>query len=207
MRHVRLRALCRHRPRSRRPRRSSAGTRSSGSRDAPGRARHRADLLPLHARHDRVRPGLLPLVQLSAAGPGAGEPAQRGDRAAGRAHDDRGATRNISASGAIPPTFTGCARTIAPARRSISNTTRPTWTRRSPVPCSRSGARRHRWAGSTTCSSIWRERAANVSGRSLPAGHNLQEDAPELVAAELRAFLRGNGSPLARVRRGRFSRR
>jgi haloacetate dehalogenase len=54
---------------------------------------------------------------------------------------------------------------------------------------------------------IWRERAANVTGRSLPAGHNLQEDAPEAVLAEIRAFLNGNASPLARVRRGRFSRR
>jgi haloacetate dehalogenase len=53
---------------------------------------------------------------------------------------------------------------------------------------------------------IWRERAANVTGRSLPAGHNLQEDAPQLVAAELRAFLRGEKSPLAQVKRGRFSR-
>ncbi len=55
--------------------------------------------------------------------------------------------------------------------------------------------------------SIWRERANTVGGRSIPAGHNLQEDAPDLVAAELRAFLRGTASPLARVRRGRFSQR
>jgi haloacetate dehalogenase len=52
---------------------------------------------------------------------------------------------------------------------------------------------------------IWRERAANVSGRSIPAGHNLQEDAPEMVAAELRAFLRGEKSPNTQVKRGRFS--
>ena len=38
---------------------------------------------------------------------------------------------------------------------------------------------------------IWRERAATVSGRSLPTGHTLQEDAPALVAAEVRAFLKG----------------
>ena len=37
---------------------------------------------------------------------------------------------------------------------------------------------------------IWRERAATVSGRSLPTGHNLQEDAPALVVAEVRAFLK-----------------
>jgi haloacetate dehalogenase len=55
--------------------------------------------------------------------------------------------------------------------------------------------------------SIWRERASTATGRSLPTGHNLQEEAPELVVAELRAFLRGDGSPNARVRRGRFSQR
>jgi haloacetate dehalogenase len=53
---------------------------------------------------------------------------------------------------------------------------------------------------------IWRERATSVSGRSIPAGHNLQEDAPDVVAAELRAFLRGEKSPNTQVKRGRFSR-
>lgn len=37
---------------------------------------------------------------------------------------------------------------------------------------------------------VWRERAANVSGRSLPGGHNLQYDLPTETLAELRAFLR-----------------
>jgi haloacetate dehalogenase len=54
--------------------------------------------------------------------------------------------------------------------------------------------------------SIWKERAVSVTGRSLPTGHNLQEDAPELVVSELRAFFGGRPSPQARVRRGRFSR-
>jgi haloacetate dehalogenase len=54
--------------------------------------------------------------------------------------------------------------------------------------------------------SIWKERAVSATGRSLPAGHNLQEDVPDIVAAELRAFLAGRGSPNARVRRGRFAR-
>ena len=53
------------------------------SRHPSRRARHRADLLPLHARHARVRAGLFSLVQLSAAGARPGEPAQGGDRAAG----------------------------------------------------------------------------------------------------------------------------
>jgi haloacetate dehalogenase len=39
--------------------------------------------------------------------------------------------------------------------------------------------------------SIWKERASNVSGRALPGGHNLQEDVPDQVYAEIRAFLRG----------------
>ncbi|MCC7177418.1 MAG: alpha/beta hydrolase [Acidobacteria bacterium] len=36
---------------------------------------------------------------------------------------------------------------------------------------------------------IWKERGVNVTGKGLPAGHNLQEDAPADVLAELRAFL------------------
>jgi haloacetate dehalogenase len=38
--------------------------------------------------------------------------------------------------------------------------------------------------------SIWKEHGKIVSGKALPAGHNLQEDAPEAVLAELRAFLK-----------------
>jgi haloacetate dehalogenase len=37
---------------------------------------------------------------------------------------------------------------------------------------------------------IWRERGTRVSGKGLPAGHSLQEDAPKEVIAELTAFLR-----------------
>jgi len=37
---------------------------------------------------------------------------------------------------------------------------------------------------------IWRERATRVSGRSLPAGHNLQEDVPDLVLAEIQQLLK-----------------
>lgn len=37
---------------------------------------------------------------------------------------------------------------------------------------------------------IWRDRATNVTGKALPAGHSLQEDVPDLVVAELRAFLK-----------------
>jgi len=35
----------------------------------------------------------------------------------------------------------------------------------------------------------WRERAVNVSGRALPGGHFLPEEAPEETSAELKAFL------------------
>ena len=38
---------------------------------------------------------------------------------------------------------------------------------------------------------IWKERGANVTGKGLPGGHNLQEDAPADVLAELRPFLKG----------------
>jgi haloacetate dehalogenase len=37
---------------------------------------------------------------------------------------------------------------------------------------------------------IWRERAADVRGRPMPSGHNIQLDAPEQTLEELRAFLR-----------------
>lgn len=36
----------------------------------------------------------------------------------------------------------------------------------------------------------WRERASNVTGKALPAGHFLPEELPEETLAELRAFLR-----------------
>ena len=38
---------------------------------------------------------------------------------------------------------------------------------------------------------IWKERGVNVTGKGLPAGHNVQEDAPEALLAELRPFLKG----------------
>jgi haloacetate dehalogenase len=38
--------------------------------------------------------------------------------------------------------------------------------------------------------SVWKERAAQVSGKALPGGHNLQEDVPDQVYAEVRQFLR-----------------
>ena len=39
--------------------------------------------------------------------------------------------------------------------------------------------------------SIWKERAVKVSGKAVPSGHSLQEEAaPEAVTAEIRSFLR-----------------
>jgi len=37
---------------------------------------------------------------------------------------------------------------------------------------------------------VWRERAANVSGRPIPSGHYLPEEAPEPTLAALQAFLK-----------------
>ena len=37
---------------------------------------------------------------------------------------------------------------------------------------------------------IWRERGTKVTGKGLPGGHNLQEDVPDQVLAELRTWLR-----------------
>ena len=38
---------------------------------------------------------------------------------------------------------------------------------------------------------IWKERGVKVSGKGLNGGHNLQEDVPQEVLAELRPFLKG----------------
>jgi haloacetate dehalogenase len=38
--------------------------------------------------------------------------------------------------------------------------------------------------------SIWKQRGTNVSGKGLPGGHNLQEEVPDQVLAEVQAFLR-----------------
>jgi haloacetate dehalogenase len=38
--------------------------------------------------------------------------------------------------------------------------------------------------------SIWRQRGTKVSGKGLPGGHNLQEDVPDQVLAEVRALLK-----------------
>jgi haloacetate dehalogenase len=38
---------------------------------------------------------------------------------------------------------------------------------------------------------IWKTKGANVAGRGLGGGHNLQEDVPEEVLAEVRPFLNG----------------
>ena len=37
---------------------------------------------------------------------------------------------------------------------------------------------------------IWKERGSNVTGKGLPGGHNLQEDVPDQVFAEVTALLK-----------------
>ena len=37
---------------------------------------------------------------------------------------------------------------------------------------------------------VWRERASDVRGRSMPSGHNIQLDASQQLLEELRGFLR-----------------
>ena len=37
---------------------------------------------------------------------------------------------------------------------------------------------------------IWRERGRKAFGKSLPAGHNLQEDVPDLVFNEVQQLLK-----------------
>ncbi|HKE88343.1 MAG TPA: alpha/beta hydrolase [Vicinamibacterales bacterium] len=38
---------------------------------------------------------------------------------------------------------------------------------------------------------IWRDYGSNISGRPLPGGHNLQEDVPDLVLAEITDLIKG----------------
>jgi len=38
---------------------------------------------------------------------------------------------------------------------------------------------------------IWRDYGSNVSGRPLPGGHNLQEDVPDMVLAEITELIKG----------------
>ena len=104
--------------------------------------------------------------------------------------DVRDSASNTCERRATRQTSTPCARTTARAHPSICSTTRPTWTRRSPALCSFCGASAAPWVGSTTSSPIWRERGANVTGKGLPGGHNLQEELPEQVLTELRGFLK-----------------
>jgi haloacetate dehalogenase len=37
---------------------------------------------------------------------------------------------------------------------------------------------------------IWKERGTNVSGKPLPGGHNLQEDVPDQVVAEIQSLVK-----------------
>ena len=37
---------------------------------------------------------------------------------------------------------------------------------------------------------IWKERGTKITGRSLPGGHNLQEDVPDMVLEEIQALVK-----------------
>jgi haloacetate dehalogenase len=37
---------------------------------------------------------------------------------------------------------------------------------------------------------LWRERAADVTGKAMPSGHTVQVEVPDMFVAELRAFLK-----------------
>ena len=163
--------------------------RSSRQGVARGGARHRADALPLHALHDRVRAGLLPLVQLPAPGAGARERAQgHNDAAAGArhlrgaegipAHDDR--------HGHHPRDVRGLPR---------QRVDRPEVGRADPdkkITC----PLRVLWAEKGAMGRPLR-RARHLEGArharptaSLPGGHNLQEDVPDMVLEEIQGLLK-----------------
>ncbi len=42
---------------------------------------------------------------------------------------------------------------------------------------------------------LWRERADNVSGRAVPCGHYIAEEAPDLLLAESNEFFRSTNPP------------
>ena len=55
----------------------------------------------------------------------------------------------------------------------------------------RAEAARHRWSAVTFAhGQVWQRWATNVSGKAIPCGHFLPEEAPEETAAELKPFLR-----------------
>ena len=122
--------------------------------------------------------------------------------------DVRRASSNISACAAIRPTSTRCARTIAPARVDRSRARQGRSRQEDRVSAAGAVGREGadgpplRRAGDLAGAGEQRSPAARC-----PTGHNLQEDAPDLVHAELRAFLKGAASPMARRRIGRFSQR
>ena len=139
--------------------------------------RYHPHLLPVHARHDRVRSGVFHHWFNS---PASG--ARAGKRSASRRGRRRSPERRheiqieyLRTRRATRQTFTRCARTTAQGHPSICSTTRPTWTRRSPARCSFSGASAAPWAGSmTSCRYLARARREchrkGAAGRPQPAG-------------------------------------
>ena len=115
---LRLRQVPRHRSGPRRTRDPPHVPRSPRQGHARGGARHRADPLPLHAREHRVRPGLLPLVQLPARRARARRTSSRRQRRRQKARATNEIQLEHLRTCSDPATSTRCARTTAPARRS-----------------------------------------------------------------------------------------
>ena len=92
-----------------------------------GGARHRPDALPLHARRHRVRPGATSTGSTTCApAPGPENELKAQNDGAEGARDERDSARVPAHVERSRRTSTRCARTIAPARRSIWSTTRRT---------------------------------------------------------------------------------
>ena len=146
-------------------------------------------LLPLHARHARVRPGLLPLVQLRARRARSREPAEGAVRAAGGQGDDTDVQREYlrvysdmaNIHGMCEDYRAGASIDLqhdeADLQKKIACPLLTLWGAKAPM------------GRLYDVLAIWRERATTVTGKAMAAGHNMQEDAPEATLAEIRAFL------------------
>ena len=125
------------------------GARSRRQGDARRRTRHRADALPLHALQDRVRPALLPLVQLSASVARPRERSQSADRGAEGACHQRDPAR-ISEDLERPGEHSRHVRGLSRRRDDRHDARRSGHEEEDrAVPCSCCGARRVRCTTST----------------------------------------------------------
>ena len=144
---------------------------------------------------------LLPLVLPDPAGAAAGnadrrEPGRlcrRGDGQPSRGpRAVRARTRStrIAARSRSPAPCMRCARTTGRRRASISNTIAPTSSAatRSAVRCACCGASRGVIEKCFDALAEWRHVARDVSGRALPCGHYIPEEASEELVTEMLSF-------------------